>query len=89
MHNPKATAHALASVGGLLYIVCALWVVLSPTSFLSLMTLWAHSIDVEALPLKTSDFGGLVLGFITFVVVAWLAGYVFARLYNSFAGRGV
>lgn len=87
MHNPKATAHALASVGAILYALCALWVVAAPASFLSVMTLWAHTVDLQALPMKTPGFLGLLSGLVTFTAVTWLIGYFFARFYNYFSKR--
>ncbi|OGE44245.1 hypothetical protein A3A45_00435 [Candidatus Daviesbacteria bacterium RIFCSPLOWO2_01_FULL_36_8] len=87
MHNPKATANALAVVGGGLYLICAIWTLFSRSSFMGVMGSWAHSIDVNALPQKTPDFGLLLIGFITFVLVAWVTGYAFAVTYNYFAGK--
>jgi len=45
MHNPKATANALAVVAGGLYIICALWTMISRESYLGMMTTWGHSLD--------------------------------------------
>lgn len=87
MHNPKATANALASVGGILYIICAVWTMISKESYLGIMGTWAHSLDMNALPQKTPDFGTLVIGFITFVIAAWITGYGFAVCYNYFAQK--
>lgn len=87
MHNPKATANALAVVGGVLYIICAAWTLISKESFMGLMGSWAHSIDVNALPQKTSDFGALTIGFVTFTIVAWVTGFCFAHCYNYFAKK--
>src|SRR5512144_908726 len=51
--SPIATAHALAIVGGGLYIICALWTTLARGSFIALVNTWAHGINVHALPAKT------------------------------------
>lgn len=85
MHNPKATANALAVVGGGLYVICAAWTLISRTSYLGMMSTWAHSLDMNALPQKTPDFVTLVIGLVTFVIAAWLTGYAFAVCYNYFA----
>lgn len=87
MHNPKATANALAVVGGALYIICAVWTLVSRGSFLSLMGSWAHSIDTNALPQKTPDLGLFFIGFVTFVLAVWVVGYAFAACYNFFVEK--
>ena len=83
-HNPKATANTLAVVGGALYVICAVWTLVSRGSFMGVMGLWAHSIDMNALPQKTPDFGSLLTGLITFVLAAWVTGYAFVVCYNYF-----
>lgn len=87
MHNPKATANALAIVGGALYIICAIWTMVSKGSYLGLMNTWTHGLDLSLLPQKTPGFGALVIGLVSFVIVAWVTGYVFAECYNYFAKR--
>ncbi len=83
-HNPKATGNALALVGGVLYLICAAWTLVSRESFMGLIGTWAHGIDFSALPTKTPDLGLLLVGFLTFTLVAWVTGYAFAVAYNYF-----
>ena len=84
-HNPKATANALAVVGGVLYLICAAWTLFSRGSFMGVMNTWAHGVELSALPSKTPDLGTLTIGFVTFVLAAWVTGYAFAVCYNYFA----
>lgn len=86
-HDPKATANALAVVGGALYLICAVWVLVARSSYMGVMNTWVHGIDMSALPTKTLDSGTLVTGFVTFVLVAWVTGYFFAYSYNYFAKK--
>lgn len=86
-HDPKATGYALAVVGGALYLICAVWTVVSRSSYMGAMNTWAHGIDLSALPAKPLDVTTLVIGFVTFVVVAWVSGYCFAHCYNYFASK--
>jgi hypothetical protein len=86
-HDPKATANALAVVGGVLYLICAILTLISTEIYLSIMGTWAHSLDMKALPQKTPDLGTLVIGLITFVLAAWVTGYAFAVCYNYFAKK--
>lgn len=83
-HNPKATANALAIVGGGIYLICAVWTLLARSSFMVVMNMWAHGIELSALPTRTLDLGTLLIGFITFVLTAWISGYAFAVIYNKF-----
>lgn len=86
-HNPTATANALAVVGGALYAICALWTLVSQSSYMGVMNTWAHGLNLLALPAKVPNFSDLAIGFISFTVVAWLVGFAFATLYNIFAGK--
>lgn len=86
-HNLKATANAVAVVGGGLYIICAFWTMISKESFLGIMSTWTHSLDMNALPQKTPDFSSLIIGFVTFVATFWMVGYAFAACCNYFAKR--
>lgn len=83
-HNPKATANALAIVGGGIYLICAVWTLLARSSFMVVMNTWTHGIELSALPTRTLDLGTLLIGFITFVLAAWISGYAFVVIYNKF-----
>ena len=86
-HDPKATANALAVVAGGLYLVCAVWTLISRSSYMGVMNTWAHGIELSALPSKTPDMGTLLIGFVTFVLAAWVTGYAFAYTYNYFVKK--
>ena len=86
-HDPKATANALAVVAGGLYLVCAVWTLISRSSYMGVMNTWAHGIELSALPAKTLDIGTLLIGFVTFVLAAWVTGYAFAYTYNYFVKK--
>lgn len=86
-HNPKATANALAVVGGVLYIICAVWTLVSRDSFIAIFNTWPHAIDLSTLPVKQPDAGSIIIGLITFVLASWVTGYVFAYTYNYFAKK--
>ena len=86
-HDPKATANALAVVAGGLYLVCAVWTLISRSSYMGVMNTWAHGIELSDLPSKTPDMGTLLIGFVTFVLAAWVTGYAFAYTYNYFVKK--
>lgn len=84
-HEPMATAHALGATGALFYIACVVIVGISRPTYMTMMSSWFHGVNVSALPVAPMMGGSLLAGFITFSIVSWVAGYVFARFYNWFA----
>lgn len=87
MLHKTAFANALAVVSGSLYLVCVFWVMSARDNFMGMMNSWAHGLDVSALPAKTPDFGQILVGLVTFVLVSWLVGYAFGATYNYFAAK--
>lgn len=83
-HEPKATAHAIALVGGAWYVLCVLWVAVSQGSYMGIMSSWFHGVDFAALPPATPDMGSITVGLLTFVGFAWISGYAFTVAYNYF-----
>ena len=84
-HDLKATANAFAVLIGVIYVICAGWVLVSRDAFIAFTNNWIHGINMEALPYTPPTLIGLVIGLVTAVLTAWMAGYLFARLYNYFA----
>lgn len=83
-HNPIPTAHALGVTGAILYLVCAGWVLIARGNFMAMVTYWAHSVDMAALPQKVPTVTEVTIGLITFTAAAWATGYLFATVYNYF-----
>jgi len=83
----QAFANAFAATIGIVYIICAFWVIVARDSLMALFGSWAHGIDWTSLPYASPTAGGLIFGFVTAVVAAWVAGYLFAWLYNQFAKK--
>ena len=87
-HLPEATANATAATVALLYIVCAVSVLLFPDISMTIARSWFHGIDISKLALSTqTNPGSLVLGFVTATGGGWLLGYIFAIFYNNFAKK--
>lgn len=84
-HDLKATANAFAALIAVVYVICTLWVLISRNGFMALTGNWIHGIDMEALPYTIPTAIDLVSGFVTAIIAAWLAGYLFAWFYNYFA----
>ena len=83
-HEPNTTAQALAIVGGMWYVLCVLWVFVSKSSYMGVMSSWFHGVDFKSLPPTTPDLGSIIFGLVTFVGFAWVSGYLFAVFYNQF-----
>jgi len=83
-HNPIATANALATTGGLFYIVCRVLVVLFPDLSYTIAQSWFHGIGIAKLGSWDLSLGSFFLGLISFVVFAWVTGYIFAIVINYF-----
>jgi len=81
--DPTRTANALAIVGAVLYIVCVLLVASAPMFYRGVAQTWMHGFNLSTLPIMPMTMGGSVYGVVTFTVVAWLAGYAFASVYNG------
>jgi len=84
-HNPITTANALAATGAVFYLGCSLLVGFSRPMYMYMASGWFHGINISALPPATMMSGNVIGGFITFTIISWIAGYIFARFYNWFA----
>ena len=83
----QAFANAFAVTIAAVYVICAGWVGVSRSSFMGLTGTWVHGVDMKVLPYTAPTAAGLVFGLITAVVASWVAGYVFAWLYNQFSKK--
>ena len=85
-HLPIPTANATAATVAVVYIVCAVSVLLFPDIAMTIARSWFHGIDISALTLSAqTNAGSLVLGFLTATGGGWLLGLIFAHAYNYFA----
>ena len=78
------TASALAITAVLLNLVCAAMVALWPAEAISLANSWMHGLDLE--PIRATapmSLGGFIAGSVALAAVSFVAGSVFAWVYNS------
>jgi hypothetical protein len=79
--KPWVSGAALAVTVGVVYLVCALAVVLFPDGTLAFFSTWAHGVDLTLVkrtatkPLAAAEW---IFGFVSIVV----AGYVVGALYG-------
>lgn len=81
--NEKAFANASAVFMGIVYLACALGVVLFPGVSKAVSISWFHGIDLGII-WTGSIRGNFLLGIVSAVALSWLGGWIFARLYNRF-----
>ena len=87
-HLPIPTANATAATIAVVYIVCALGILLFPDISMTIAKSWFHGIDISKITLSTqTNPGSLILGFVTATGGGWLVGYIFASAYNGFAKK--
>ncbi len=83
----QAFANAFAVFIAIVYAICALWIITARDSLMTLFGSWAHGVDWQSLPYAPVTATSLIAGFVTAVLAAWIAGYLFARLYNQFSKK--
>jgi hypothetical protein len=82
MLNENAIAKTLAVVVGGWYALCAAIFWLFPTTAVSAGKILFHGVQIE---LMTFNVTNAVIGLVVWVVLAWVTGMVFAKLYNQWA----
>ncbi|KKR10829.1 MAG: hypothetical protein UT39_C0014G0018 [Candidatus Woesebacteria bacterium GW2011_GWA1_39_21] len=85
-NNPTATANALAVTGGIFYIACRILVGVFPDLMYTIAQSWFHGIGMASGSWNLS-LESFFIGLISFVVFAWVTGYLFASIYNYFSKR--
>lgn len=79
----KRVGYSLAAVFGIVYAVCAVLVAISPDGTVKAFRYLFHGIDISkiaAMPTIT----GTIIGFVEIIVLGFIVGWLFAKIYNSF-----
>lgn len=76
--NTNKFALAAATVAGVWYVICALFVASAPGMAATLFGWMTHLLNIEG----AVSFPEVVYGFIEAVILAYVTAYVFAWLYN-------
>lgn len=80
----QAFANASAVLMAIVYVVCVLFVVLLPGVSKTVAVSWFHGFDL-GLIWTGGPRGNFLVGLITATAGSWIAGWLFAWLYNKFA----
>lgn len=77
-----ALANALGLLGAIYFVGCYLVASMAPALYKSVAESWMHMLNLGGLWRQgPSNFG---IGFISFVIVSWVSGYLLAWAYNRF-----
>lgn len=80
--NKSKFALALANTLALVYLVCAIFVVLWPGAALQLVGWLAHLVNADKFLTVGVTVGGFIAGLIQVWVYALIVGWIFAWLHN-------
>ena len=83
--NENVLANTLGSLGAVYYLVCYVVASVAPGLYKSVAASWMHMINLEGLWKRNPS--GFILGLVSFTVVSWVSGWVFAKTYNYFLGK--
>ena len=81
--KPKAAGYALASVAGIVSLVCILLVVVARDFTINLFGAIFHGIDLSQIAADNITISSAVLGFVEVVVIGFILGWLFAAIYNK------
>jgi hypothetical protein len=83
-HEPITTASALAVTIGVIYIVCRVAITLFPGQAMIVAQAWFHGLQLNSITGWDLSIESFLIGLVTSTVVGWIAGYTFAKVYNTF-----
>ena len=84
MIKSNVLANSVATITGVGYVLCRLISVVAPNLLFSIGQSWIHTVNLESVRTSGSmSFGMFVLGLVSSIVVAWVAAYAVAELYNK------
>ena len=83
--NARRVGLTLAVVGGILSLACLLLIVIFSDTAISFFGYIFHGIDVSSIMVSEIAFSGAIIGVIEVIVISFIAGWLFAKVYNAFA----
>ena len=80
--NARKVAYSLAGVSGIIYIICAILVAISPSGTVMVFGYMFHGIDISQIS-TTPTLSGTIIGLVEIVILALIVGWLFAKIYNK------
>ena len=81
--NVKRTANALAVTAGIISLVCYILILIAPVGTVSFFGAIFHGIDMSKIAVESVSVGNGLLGVIEAIILGWIIGWLFAKIYNS------
>ena len=82
--SAKKVSLSLATVTGIISIVCAILIAIAPQFTIKFFGAIFHGIDITQIE-KIMTLGSAITGVIAAIIVALVAGWLFAVIYNKVA----
>ncbi|MEK6858995.1 MAG: DUF5676 family membrane protein [Nanoarchaeota archaeon] len=79
--SARKVSFSLATVAGIVSIICALLLVIAPEATTNVFGAIFHGIDLSQIT-KPVTWGGVILGTAEVVILALVAGWLFTKVYN-------
>lgn len=87
--NARGFAKAAASIMGLIYVVCAIFVALWPAFALRLLGWLVHLVNVDKFAGDVAiTVGGFLAGLAQVAIYTYIGAWLIAWLHNKFCGAG-
>lgn len=84
MLNTKAVSLSFAITMVILYLLCALFVYISPQAFLAFLNNWAHGMDLTMIVSpRPFTFTSFIIGLVSIFIASLVFGYLFSAIYNA------
>lgn len=83
--NENAFANASGVLGAIFFAGCYVFAYIFPGLYKAILDSWMHMLNLDGLWRNAPT--GFLLGLISFTIVAWVSGWAFAKVYNSFAKK--
>jgi hypothetical protein len=84
LKSPMATANAAGATTAIVFVACRLLVGVFPDFMFTVGQSWLHGIQLTQMGTWNVPGSTFILGLVSSTVFAWLVGYLFAVLYNTF-----
>ena len=81
--KPKAIGYALASVAGIVSLVCLLLVLVAKEFAINFFGAIFHGIDLNQIVANKITIGSAILGFVEVIVIGFISGWLFGVIYNK------
>ena len=81
--NAKRVGYSLAAVSGIVYLACAILVAIAPSWTVGFFGALFHGIDITQIARTPVPLGSTVLGLVEIVVLGYVVGWLYAKIYNK------